>query len=190
MKKYSIAVIGDAFVDLNSEKYELARKLGKALIDNEYRVVCGGLGGIMKAVSCGAYESEKKEAGDIIGILPGFGKEFSNEYIDISIPTGLDVIRNTIIANSDAVIAIGGGAGTLSEMAFAWTFHRLIIAYRVDGWSGKLAGLKIDGRVRYPEIKDDRVYSVDNEIEVIHLLSNLLPKYCRVYDSVKPAIDR
>lgn len=190
MKKYSIAVIGDASIDLNSEKYELARKLGKSLIDNGYRVVCGGLGGVMEAVSCGACESERKEAGDIIGILPGFGKEFSNEHIDISIPTGLDVLRNMIIANSDAVVAIGGGAGTLSEMAFAWTFYRLIIAYRVDGWSGKLAGLKIDERVRYPEIEDDRVYSVDNETEVINLLSDLLPKYRRAYDSVKQAGDR
>jgi len=184
MKKYSIAVIGDASIDLNSEKYELARKLGKALIDNGYRVVCGGLGGVMEAVSLGACESEKKEVGDIIGILPGWSKN-SNEYLDISIPTGLDAVRNVIVANSDAVIAIGGGAGTLSEMAFAWAFHRLIIAYRIDGWSGKLADLKIDERIRYPEIQNDRVYAVDNEIETINLLSRLLPKYCHVYEGIK-----
>ncbi|WNY29263.1 hypothetical protein MmiEs2_14880 [Methanimicrococcus stummii] len=184
MKKYTIAVVGDAFVDPNSEKYELAEKLGKALIDNGYRIVCGGLGGVMEAVSKGAFQSEYKEKGDVIGILPGFDKS-SNEYIDISFSTGLDVIRNTIVANSDAVIAIGGGAGTLSEMAFAWTFHRLVIAYRIDGWSGKLADSKIDGRIRYPDIPDDRVYAVDNEIDSINFLSKLLPKYCRVYDGIK-----
>jgi len=96
--------------------------------------------------------------------------------VDISIPTGLDLGRNIIISHAEAVVAIGGGAGTLFEMANAWVSGRLIIAYRVEGWSGNLADQKIDSRDRYPGIPDDRVYGVISEDEVIEFLK-LLPAY-------------
>ncbi|MBP5475701.1 MAG: acyl-CoA synthetase, partial [Methanomicrobium sp.] len=89
----------------------------------------------------------------------------------------LDMARHTIIVNSDAVVAIGGGAGTLSEIAFAWQLYRLIIGYRIGGWSGKLADTRIDWRVRYPDIPDDRVYGVDSVDEVTEHLNRLLPLY-------------
>ncbi len=173
MRRWNIAVIGDANTSLNDERYELAIKLGKALIDNNYRIISGGLGGIMKAVSSGARESEKYNEGDIIGILPGFNPEEANSNVDIAIATGLNYGRNAIIANSDAIIAIGGGAGTLSEIAYAWEMKRLIIAYRVTGWSGKLADTIIDQRARYPDIPDDKVFGVSSENEVIQLLKQL-----------------
>lgn len=84
-----------------------------------------------------------------------------------------------LVANSDAVIAVGGGAGTLSEIAFAWSLKRLVLGYRMDGWSGKLAGTRIDSRSRYPNLPDDQVYPVDNADEVIRYLAELLPKYRR-----------
>ena len=88
----------------------------------------------------------------------------------------MDVLRNSIVANADAVIAIGGGAGTLSEMAMAWQLKRMIIAYNVFGWSGKLANTRIDDRKRI-EWSGDKVFSVSNSREVIQYLSEYLHYY-------------
>jgi uncharacterized protein (TIGR00725 family) len=171
-----VAVIGDANLQEDSEKYCLAEKLGRTLIDHGFRVVTGGLGGVMEAASKGARSSPKYQHGDVIGILPGNNPNEANAFVDICIPTGLDLARNIIIANADAVVAIGGGAGTLSELASSWALGRLIIAYNVEGWSGKLADQRIDTRIRYPNIPDDRVYGVSSEVEVIDLL-NMISQY-------------
>ncbi len=179
-----IAVIGDANLPENSEKYVLAEKLGCCLIDNGFQLISGGLGGVMEAASKGARNSSRYQSGDTIGILPGNDPCEANSYVDICIPTGFDIGRNLIVANADAVIAIGGGAGTLSEMANAWVLKRLIIGYRVEGWSGKLADQKIDARNRYPDICDDRVYGVHSEIEVLDLLK-LLPQYDKRHKTVR-----
>lgn len=173
-KRALIAVIGDGSESaLTSEKIELAEKLGEALISSGYRIVCGGLGGIMNAVAKGARNSSKYQDGDIVGILPGFDPEIASDSIDIPIPTGLQYARNIIVSNAHAVVAIGGGAGTLSEIALAWSMKRLVIAYRVDGWSGELADRVLDSRVRYPKISDDRIYGVSSETEVLQILENL-----------------
>ena len=121
----------------------------------------------------------------VIGILPSFDRHKCNEYVDIPIPTGIDVVRNAITGAADAVIAIGGGAGTLSEMAFAWTQLRLIIGYRtVPGWAQKLADQRIDGRIRYPEIEDDRVYGADTPEEAAMILEKLIEKYDKSFDGI------
>jgi uncharacterized protein (TIGR00725 family) len=180
----SIAVIGDANLRENSQKYFLAEKIGRSLIDNGYRVVTGGLGGVMEAASKGARSSTRYKHGDIVGIIPGNDPAEANAYVDICIPTGLDLARNLIVANADAVIAIGGGAGTLAEMANAWALNRLIIAYRVEGWSGKLVDQRIDSRVRYPDIPEDRVYGVISDMEVIECL-RILPRYNKRHKLVK-----
>lgn len=177
MSKYTIAVCGDASLNPESHKYKLAFNLGKTLIDNGYRIINGGLGGIMEAVSKGAKASNLHSNGDIIGILPNFNPSSANKYIDIVIPTGLEVARSVIMSNSDALIAIGGGAGTLTEIGYAWQLKRLIIAYEVKGWSGQLANKRVDERIRYPDIINDKVYGVKNEQEVLNLLQELLSKY-------------
>jgi uncharacterized protein (TIGR00725 family) len=69
----------------------------------------------------------------LLAILPGFDPTIAQEYADITIATGLDQARNLIIVNSDAIIAIGG-AGTLSEIAYAWSLKRLIIAFDLPDW--------------------------------------------------------
>lgn len=171
-----IAVIGDGDLREDSLKYHLAENLGRSLIDHGFRLVTGGLGGIMEAASKGARSSAMYKPGDVIGILPGNDPGDANPFVDIGIPTGLGLGRNIIISHAGAVVAIGGGAGTLCEMANAWVLGRLIIAYRVDGWSGKLADQKVDSRDRYPGIPCDRVYGVNSEDEVIAWLK-LLPSY-------------
>ncbi|MCM1306253.1 MAG: LOG family protein [Bacteroides sp.] len=185
MKKL-ISIIGDAVVD-DSNKRAFAYAMGKALVDNGYRVVSGGLGGIMKAVFEGARASEFYQEGDTIAILPYFDRTRSNGYADIVIATGLDLYRNIIVANSDAVIAVGGGAGTLCELSSAWTLKRLILAYEdCDGWSAKIAGERLDNRIRYENIEEDRVFGVKTPDEAIAILEKYIGQYDRWYQGIKP----
>ena len=184
MKKI-IAVTGDNSVDKDSKVYNLAFQVGKVLIDKGYRIQSGGLGGVMEAVFAGAHSSENYHDGDTIAIIPSFDRTKANIYADIIIPTGLDMMRNTLVANADAVIAIGGGAGTLSEMAIAWSLYRLIIAYKnVEGWSSKLADKPIDTRIRY-DIPNDRIYGVESVTEMIQLLDENIDRYNRVHHGIK-----
>ena len=121
----------------------------------------------------------------MIAILPGFDPSIAEEYADVTIATGLDEARNVIIANSDAVIAIGGGAGTLSEIAYAWALKRLILAFDVSGWSGELADRRVDDRKRYPEIPNDTVFKITNCDEAIGKLQEYLPKYNKRHNKIQ-----
>lgn len=173
-----IAVIGDAFIEDNSDKAKLAFEVGKALVDNGYRVQSGGLHGVMEAAFKGAHASTCYREGDTIGIIPSFNAADANDYTDIAIPTGLDIYRNVIVANASAVVAIGGGAGTMCEMTNAWACKKLIIGYsNVDGWSAKVADTRLDNRVRYENIPEDKVFGVKNANEVIEILKKYLSEY-------------
>ncbi|MDQ3286903.1 MAG: TIGR00725 family protein [Pseudomonadota bacterium] len=155
----------------------LAHSVGSGLIDAGYRLVTGGMGGVMEAAHRGARDSKNWFEGAGIGILPGTNAGQANQYVDIAIPTGIDHGRNLVVAQSEAVIAVGGGAGTLSEIALAWIHRRLIIAMRCDGWSERLADQKVDRRVRYKDIPEDRVFGADSAEEAIALLTYWLPQY-------------
>jgi len=176
-----IAVIGHGDIQKGDPRYDLSIKLGKSLIDNGYRVITGGYGGIMEGASIGARSSDSYREGDVIGVLKGFDPSDANMYVDVPICTGLNLARNQIIAGSDAVIAIGGGAGTLSEIAMAWQLRRLIIAYRVEGWSGKVADEPLDNRIRFDDIPDDRIHGVDDDTGTIGLLRKHLVSYMDRY---------
>jgi uncharacterized protein (TIGR00725 family) len=93
-----------------------AEEVGRLLARAGAVVVCGGLGGVMEAAARGATE----QGGTSIGFLPGLGRDAGNPYITLSIPTGMGEMRNTLIVRAaDALIAVGGEFGTLSEVAFA-----------------------------------------------------------------------
>ena len=191
MKK-TIAVIGDRHCSSEELNAIMAYELGKSLVDNGYRVLTGGMGGkeiddgVMEFAMKGARSSEKYTDGDTIAIIPGFSPEQASQYADIIIPTGLDIYRNCITANADAVIAIGGGAGTLCEMAFAWSLGRLIIAFsNVNGWSHQLADKPIDNRKRYKDLPYDRVYSVDSVPKAIELLNNKINIYDKRHHGIR-----
>ena len=112
--KYLIAVIGGA--SCNSEIYGLAEEIGRQLAVRGVGVVCGGLTGVMEAVCKGATEA----GGLTIGILPGNNPRDANPYVQIPIATGLGYARNSIVVKSgQAVIAINGAYGTLSEISHA-----------------------------------------------------------------------
>lgn len=107
-----IAVIGRG--DCSAEEYETAMTAGHLIAGNRGTVCCGGLGGVMEAACRGA----KEAGGTTVGILPDTGD--GNPYLDLVIRTRMGQARNVILVNSaDAVIAVGGGYGTLSEIAIA-----------------------------------------------------------------------
>ena len=171
-----IGVIGDIDFGPDPLKEEKAKSLGKALIDNGYRIAHGGLGDIARAISDGARNSPRYLDGDLIAILPGFDPADAAGTADIVLATGIDMARNMMIANSDAVIAIGGGAGTLSEMAFAWALKRPVLAFEVSGWSGSLAGKRVDHRKRC-DLAGDMVIGINDAEEAMTALADVLKDY-------------
>ncbi|MCL2380870.1 MAG: hypothetical protein FWC64_04675 [Treponema sp.] len=180
-----ISVVGDTKIEYDGGKYHLAFELGKSLVDNGYRVQSGGKTGVMEAVFAGARTSEKYVDGDTIAILPSFDANTANNFADIVIPTGLDIMRDAIVVNASAVVAIGGGAGTLAEIAIAWSLYKLIIAYdNVDGWSAKLAGKKVDERIRYNNITNDRIFAVKTASETIKILEDNIHRYTRCHHGI------
>lgn len=174
-----VAVIGDGTIVEGSRAWQLAEELGERLIDAGYRVLTGGLGGVMEAASRGAQRSASHAAGDVIALVPGDDPAAANAHVDVALATSLGHLRNALIAQADAVVAIGGGAGTLSELAFAWIHRRLVIGYRVEGWSGRLAGTRVDDWVRFPSIPDDQVFAVESAEEAVEVLRTRLPEYGR-----------
>ncbi len=120
-----ISVIGAG--TCNNEIYSIAEEIGKLIAQKDAILVTGGLGGVMEAASKGAIEA----GGTTVGILPGFSKEDANKYVSIPITTGLSHARNIIIARSaDAVIAVSGEYGTLSEIAVALKLGKPVIGIK------------------------------------------------------------
>jgi len=106
---------------------QAAETVGRLLASNEVTVICGGRGGVMEAVCRGAQEA----GGITVGILPGLTVEEGNRHLSIAIPTGLGEARNAIVARAgNAVIAIGGRFGTLSEIAFALKMGKQVVGLR------------------------------------------------------------
>jgi len=131
-----IAVVGsDSKVgsdsDLPDEILKIAGNIGKGIANNGCILVCGGRGGVMESACRGA-----KEVGGItVGILPGLNKEDSNPYVDVVITTGMGYARNSLVVScADAVIAIAGRTGTLSEIALALNFGKPVVL--VEGTGG------------------------------------------------------
>lgn len=184
-RQRNIAVIGDGGVQPGSPKYELAREVGALLCERGFRIVTGGLGGVMEGASRGARESGAWTPGTVIALLPGFDPDHANPYADVVIPTGLDHLRNALVAQADALIAIGGGAGTLTEMGLGWIYRRLIVALRVEGWSGELADRALDHRSRYDAMPDDRVFGATDAAEAVGLVADRVAEYSRRHSGIR-----
>ncbi len=123
-----IGVIGAN--ECNQKIYDIAEKVGSLIAKKSAVLVCGGRMGVMEAASKGA----KKSNGKTIGILPGLNRNEANDYIDYPIATGIGQARNLIVVlNSDAIIAVGGEFGTLSEIALALKHGIPVVA--LNSWS-------------------------------------------------------
>ena len=113
-KKRFIAVIGGK--QPSPQEAELAEEVGRKLAIKGAILVCGGLGGVMEAACQGA----QSEGGVTIGILPGESRQAANPYVQIPIVTDIGYARNlAVVKSAQAVIAIGGSYGTLSEISHA-----------------------------------------------------------------------
>ena len=113
-KKLRIGVLGPH--DCSKDEAALGFAVGVEIARRDAILVCGGLGGIMTSAAEGA----KSRKGLTVGLLPGDKASDANPFIDVALPTGLGAVRNALIVRAcDAVIAIRGGYGTLSEIAFA-----------------------------------------------------------------------
>jgi uncharacterized protein (TIGR00725 family) len=117
----------------------IAEEVGRRLAEAGAAVVCGGLTGVMQAVSRGASAA----GGTVIGIVPSSSLEEANAHCTHVIATGVGHARNlAVVSSGDAVIAVGGEWGTLSEIAFARELGRPVVAiqsWEVSG-SGAMSG--------------------------------------------------
>jgi hypothetical protein len=117
-----IGVIGAA--ECSADGAALAYEVGTLLAQQGVVLVCGGLGGVMESAARGA----KEAGGSTVGILPGVEVREANPYIDIKIVTGLSHARNILVVrSSEALIAIEGGYGTLSEIAIALKLGKPVV---------------------------------------------------------------
>ena len=113
-------------------------------------VVCGGLGGVMEAAARGCASA----GGTSVGIVPGEDRADSNPYLTVALATGMGETRNALVVGAaDVVIAVGGGFGTLSEMALAARAGTPIVG--IDTWS--LAGRTVDDPVIHVDTADEAV---------------------------------
>ena len=153
--------------NISNDLIENVKNLGKAIVDNGYIICCGGREGIMSAIAEGARSSKLWTGKEIIGIIPSGDKKEANPFIDIVIPSALGLYRNMLVARAgEACIAIAGGAGTLSEIAFAWQIGRPVaILDGSGGWAERLGGEIIDHRRDEPIVT---LNSVEHAIEWIN----------------------
>ena len=151
-RKITVAVVGQN--ECSPETAQIAALVGKTLAEKKAVLICGGLGGVMEAAARGA-----KEAGGVtVGILPSMNKGEANNYIDLVIPTGLGDVRNILVARAaDAVIALPGKYGTLSEIAYALMAGIPVVS--VSSW-----------------VLGADVHQVENPLEAVELALDLAAK--------------
>ena len=182
MKKI-VAVIGDANIDDDPTKQTLAFETGRLLIESGYILASGGFGGVMEHASRGAKSASNYTQGSIIGVLPQYDTRDANPHLDIAIPSGMGLARNVLLVSmASAVIVIGGGSGTLSEVALAWQMRKLIVATKTSGWSGKLIGQQLDERRR------DHIIGADDARAAVEAVNHHIAQFINTpFGGVKQA---
>ena len=119
--------------DAGPDRQAAAEAVGRELARRGAVVVSGGLGGVMEAACRGARE----EGGTTLGILPGLDRGEANTHVEVAVATGLGEARNALVVRAaDALIAVGGGHGTLSEIALALKGGKRVVGletWEIDG---------------------------------------------------------
>jgi uncharacterized protein (TIGR00725 family) len=142
MRKKVVSVIGGH--SCNKVVEQISHELGEKLAKVVDILVSGGLGGTMEAVCAGF----KSGGGITIGIISSYNKEQANAYVDIVIPTGLGLARNVLVVKSaDAVIALPGAAGTLSEIAYCLQFGIPVISLNSWNIKGVIKAKTVDAAI-------------------------------------------
>jgi uncharacterized protein (TIGR00725 family) len=136
-----IAVVGSGAAD--PAELAAAEEAGAAIAEAGCGLVCGGLGGVMEAACRGA----RSRGGVTLGLLPGTDRDEANGWVIVAVPTGLGEARNALVVRAaDAVVAIGGGWGTLSEIALAMKTGVPVVGVRT--WEPAIGGEPASGVVR------------------------------------------
>ena len=138
-----VAVIGGSRA--GRQALEAAFEVGRLVARAGAVLVCGGLGGVMEAAARGARE----EGGFVLGILPGGSPDDANPWVDLPVATGLGYTRNALVVmNADAVIAVDGEYGTLSEIAFGKIHGKRVVGLGTWEVKGTVAAATPEEAVR------------------------------------------
>ncbi|MFT4124594.1 MAG: TIGR00725 family protein [Microbacteriaceae bacterium] len=153
----TIGVVGSARrgdEELPAHMLEVAEAVGRGVARAGAVLVSGGTGGVMEAASRGA----KLAGGLTVGFLPQADLSHANPHLDLAFPTGLGTLRNALTARCcDAIVAIGGGVGTLNELTMAYDARRpIVVVEGTTGWSDRLRAALVDGAY----LDDRRVVAV------------------------------
>ncbi len=128
-----ISVIGPS--DASAEVEQVAEEAGACIARAGAILVTGGGGGAMEAASRGA----KLAGGRTLGLLPGTSRSEGNPYLDVAVPTGLGEMRNVLVVRTgDGILAVGGGFGTLSEIALALKMGKPLVG--IGTWTASIDG--------------------------------------------------
>jgi len=151
-KRLQIGIIGSAGPEEYPKKgapaekiFRLAYELGKLVARNNALLVTGGKGGIMESAARGA----KDAGGTTIGVVQGSQRLTSNAYTDVEVVSGMAATgeETILVLMCDGLIGIGGGAGTLQELAIAYRNQKPVVLLNSQkGWSKSLAGTYLDSR--------------------------------------------
>ena len=135
-----------------------AELVGRLLAERQIVIVCGGLGGVMEAACRGA----RSAGGTTVGILPGDDRTDANEFVDVAVATGMGEGRNALVVRTaDAVIAVGGEFGTLSEIALALRAGKPVVG--IGTWELAKGGVAVEDVIR----TDDAATAVDVVLAVL-----------------------
>jgi len=128
-----IAVVGPGGATICAQRLALAEEVGAQLARRGAVLVSGGLGGVMQAACRGA----RSVGGTTLGLLPGDDRAAANPFVTVAVATGMGELRNGLVVRSaDALIAIAGGPGTLSEIALALKAGKRVVGlgtWQIDG---------------------------------------------------------
>ena len=166
VRRVQISVVGFDADSCTDVARDAAYRVGKAIAKEGATLVCGGLDGVMEAASRGALEA----GGHSVGIIPSADSAQANDYCDFVVATGLGKSRNFVVAYSgDAMVVVGGGAGTLIELAAAYQAGKPIVAVGgtggvADAWAGKHIDERRTGKVLEGANPEDAVKMVIREL--------------------------
>ncbi len=167
-KKRQILVIGNNTNGCTPKHEKIAYEVGKKIAKSDSVLITGGLGGVMKAASHGAYDAN----GLTIGIIPQDDATLANEFCDIVIPTGMGLTRDFLNAlSADGIIIVGGGSGTLSEVCAAYMYKKPMVAIRNIGGSVEQY---IDGFLDHR--KNIKIIGVDTPEDAVQTILELISK--------------
>jgi uncharacterized protein (TIGR00725 family) len=141
-----------------TETDALAEKVGQGVAERGAVLVCGGLGGVMEAACRGA----RSAGGRTLGILPGSDRGTANPHVELAVATGMGELRNGLIVRAaDALIAVGGEWGTLSEIALALKLGKPVVGLRT--WPLARAGAPEEAIV----VSEDAEQAVERAFELL-----------------------